>query len=72
MDTVRGQIAGNEVWSEAETWSSEDRAYFLVEAANNYILLGRHQKAKESLKEATQLTGLKYALSGALARCSRS
>ncbi|KID88690.1 F-box domain protein [Metarhizium guizhouense ARSEF 977] len=68
MDTVRDQIAGNEVWSEAESWGREDKAYFLVEAANNYILLGRHEKAKDALKEAAQLTGLKYALSGALGK----
>lgn len=68
MDTVRGQIAGNEVWSEAESWGREDKAYFLVEAANNYILLGRHGKAKDALEEAAQLTGLKYALSGALGK----
>ncbi|TWU79051.1 hypothetical protein ED733_008561 [Metarhizium rileyi] len=68
MDTVRSQIAGDEVWSEPQSWDPEDKAYFLVEAANNYILLGRHEKAREALKEATQTTGLKYALSGALGK----
>lgn len=68
MDAVRGQIAGDEVWSEADSWEPQDKAYFLVEAANNYILLGRHEKAKEALKEATMTTGLKYALSGALGK----
>ena len=68
MDAVRAQVAGNEIWSETETWSREDRAYFLVEAANNYILLGRYDKAQESLKEAVYVTGVQYALSGALGK----
>ncbi|KAG5978796.1 hypothetical protein E4U55_005911 [Claviceps digitariae] len=68
MAAVRAQIAGDEVWSEAEAWSREDRAYFLVEAANNYILLGRHEQAKQALQEAAQATGLLYALSGALGK----
>lgn len=68
MRTVRAQIAGDEVWSEAGAWGREDKAYFLVEAANNYILLGRHEQAKEALREAAQMTGLAYALSGALGK----
>lgn len=68
MEAVRGQIAGDEVWSEGESWDRDDKAYFLVEATNNYILLGQHEKARETLKEATQITGLKYALSGALGK----
>lgn len=68
MRTVRAQIAGDEVWSEAGAWGREDKAYFLVEAANNYILLGCHEQAKEALREAAQMTGLAYALSGALGK----
>ncbi|KAG5995457.1 hypothetical protein E4U54_002854 [Claviceps lovelessii] len=68
MAAVRAQIAGDEVWSEADEWSRDDKAYFLVEAANNYILLGRHEQARQALEEATQLTGLVYALSGALGK----
>ncbi|KAG5969956.1 hypothetical protein E4U58_000872 [Claviceps cyperi] len=65
---VRAQIAGDEVWSEAEAWNRDDKAYFLVESANNYILLGRHEQAKKALQEAAQVTGLQYALSGALGK----
>ncbi|KHN99335.1 TPR domain-containing protein [Metarhizium album ARSEF 1941] len=68
MDTVRVQIAGNEVSSQTESWHPRDKAFFFVEAANNYILLGRHEKAMAALKEATRTTGLKYALSGALGK----
>lgn len=68
MKTVRGQLASDEVWSEAESWSPDDRACFLLEAANTYILLGRHEQAKDALKEAAQVTGLTYALSGALGK----
>ncbi|KND91548.1 Essential for maintenance of the cell wall protein 1 [Tolypocladium ophioglossoides CBS 100239] len=68
MDTLLGRISGEEVWSTAETWSREEKAQFLVEAANNYILLGRYDKAKDALKDAAQLSGLVYALSGALGK----
>ncbi|KAG6046822.1 hypothetical protein E4U39_000994 [Claviceps sp. Clav50 group G5] len=68
MAAVRAQIAGDEVWSEAEAWNRDDRAYFLVESANNYILLGRHEQAKQALQKAAQATGLEYALSGALGK----
>ncbi|GAO17359.1 uncharacterized protein UV8b_00211 [Ustilaginoidea virens] len=68
---LRAQIASRQVWSEVEAWNQHDAAYFLVEAANNYILLGRHEQAREALKEATQVTGFKYALSGALGKRTR-
>ncbi|KAH7322899.1 hypothetical protein B0I35DRAFT_426694 [Stachybotrys elegans] len=68
MDAVRGQVMGDEVWSGSEGSSAADKAKFLVEAANTHILLGRSEKAKETLSEATQTTGLEYALSGALGK----
>ena len=70
MGTVRAQVAGGEVWSEdvSISWSREDKTHFFIEAANNYILLGRQDKAKEALAEATQSSGLVYALSGALGK----
>ncbi|KAF5666348.1 TPR domain-containing protein [Fusarium heterosporum] len=69
IDSVRAQVIGEEVWaSEQETWSREEKVQILVEAANNYILLGRDDKAKEALKEASQTSGLEYALSGALGK----
>ncbi|PTB43497.1 hypothetical protein M441DRAFT_56498 [Trichoderma asperellum CBS 433.97] len=68
IDTVRGNILGNEVWATEETWTRDEKALFLVEAANNYILLGRYDKAKETLSEAAQVTGVAYALSGALGK----
>ena len=72
MDTLLAQITGEEVWSTAtESWSREDKAQFLVEAANNYILLGRYEKAKETLQQAAHASGLTYALSGALGKRTR-
>ncbi|KAM0511110.1 hypothetical protein ACHAPE_010197 [Trichoderma viride] len=68
IDTVRGTIIGSEVWATEETWTRDEKALFLVEAANNYILLGRYDKAKETLSEAAQVTGVAYALSGALGK----
>ncbi|WZH47940.1 TPR domain-containing protein [Fusarium acuminatum] len=69
IDSVRAQVLGEEVWaSENDAWSREEKVQFLVEAANNYILLGRDDKAKEALKEASQTSGLEYALSGALGK----
>lgn len=68
IDAVREKILGNEVWAAEETWTKDEKALFLVEAANNYILLGRYDKAKEALDEAAQATGVAYALSGALGK----
>ncbi|KAL7902638.1 hypothetical protein HDV63DRAFT_362265 [Trichoderma sp. SZMC 28014] len=68
IDAVRGSIIGSEVWATEETWTRDEKALFLVEAANNYILLGRYDKAKETLSEAAQVTGVAYALSGALGK----
>ncbi|KAJ6443166.1 F-box domain protein [Purpureocillium lavendulum] len=68
MDALLGQITGEEVWSTTEAWSREEKAQFLVEAANNYILLGRYEKAKETLRDAAHASGLMYALSGALGK----
>ncbi|PON25877.1 hypothetical protein TGAM01_v205314 [Trichoderma gamsii] len=71
IDAVRGSIIGSEVWATEETWTRDEKALFLVEAANNYILLGRYDKAKETLSEAAKVTGVAYALSGALGKRTR-
>lgn len=71
MDALLGRISGEEIWSTAETWSREEKAQLLLEAANNYILLGRYDKAKDALRDATQASGLAYALSGALGKRTR-
>ncbi|KFA61677.1 hypothetical protein S40285_03467 [Stachybotrys chlorohalonatus IBT 40285] len=68
MEQVRNQIFASEIWAESSHWSKEEQATFLIEAANTYILLGRIDKAKESLRDAAQTTGLQYALSGALGK----
>ncbi|KAL7937371.1 hypothetical protein V8C35DRAFT_179657 [Trichoderma chlorosporum] len=68
IDSLRGKIFSIEVWATEETWTREEKALFLIEAANNYILLGRYDKAKEALDEAAQATGVAYALSGALGK----
>ncbi|KAF4458948.1 TPR repeat-containing [Fusarium albosuccineum] len=69
IDAARSQVLGEEVWaSDDDTWGRDDKAQFLVEAANNYILLGRDDKAREALKEAAQTSGFAYALSGALGK----
>ncbi|KKP01782.1 hypothetical protein THAR02_06121 [Trichoderma harzianum] len=68
IDALRGKILSTEVWATEETWTKEEKALFLIEAANNYILLGRNDKAKEAIDEAAQATGIAYALSGALGK----
>ncbi|UKZ80420.1 hypothetical protein TrVFT333_008179 [Trichoderma virens FT-333] len=68
IDAIRGKLFSTEVWATEETWTREEKALFLIEAANNYILLGRNDKAKEALDEAAQATGVAYALSGALGK----
>ncbi|KAL6699034.1 hypothetical protein J3F84DRAFT_240529 [Trichoderma pleuroticola] len=68
IDALRGKILSTEVWATEETWTREEKALFLIEAANSYILLGRNDKAKEAIDEAAQATGVAYALSGALGK----
>lgn len=70
IDDVRSRILDEDVWSTAEddAWTQHDKAQLLVEIVNNYILLGRDDKAREALKEAAQVSGLVYALSGALGK----
>ncbi|KAM4062118.1 tetratricopeptide repeat domain-containing protein [Hirsutella rhossiliensis] len=71
MDALSGHVCGDQVLSTAEIWTREEKTHFLVEAANNYILLGYHDKAQRTLKEAAQTSGLEYALSGALGKRTR-
>ncbi|PHH60933.1 hypothetical protein CDD81_1044 [Ophiocordyceps australis] len=54
--------------SDYQPWSQQEKAQFLIEAANNYILLGHYEKAKKTLRDAAQVNGLVYALSGALGK----
>lgn len=68
IDAARNEIFSEEVWADDDSWSREDKVQFLVEVANNYILLGRDDKAKQLLREAAQTSGLAYALSGALGK----
>ncbi|PHH92417.1 hypothetical protein CDD83_7486 [Cordyceps sp. RAO-2017] len=71
MDALSTKICGDEVWSTSQGWNTQQRAQFLVEAANNYILLGHHDKALNTLKSAAQTSGVRYALSGALGKRTR-
>ncbi|EQK99750.1 hypothetical protein G6O67_004225 [Ophiocordyceps sinensis] len=71
MAALFGQVCRDDVWSTAEIWSREEKTEFLVEAANNYMLLGNHEKAQRTLREAAQTSGLEYALSGALGKRTR-
>ncbi|CAM1511010.1 Fc.00g085230.m01.CDS01 [Cosmosporella sp. VM-42] len=68
IESARKEIISDEIWAADNSWSRSDKAQFLVEAANNYILLGRDDEARELLKEAAQTSGLLYALSGALGK----
>ncbi|KAF4856783.1 TPR repeat-containing protein [Colletotrichum siamense] len=71
LDVVRKQLLDEDVWATGESaaaWSREEKVQFLLEAANTHIMLGRDDKAREALKEATQLNSFAYALSGALGK----
>jgi tetratricopeptide (TPR) repeat protein len=68
---VRSQLIGEEVWADNNKWNQEHKTEFLVESANYYIMLGRDDIAKQLLKEAAELHGFVYALSGALGKRTR-
>lgn len=68
MDAVKSRVIGDDVWADDSAWSLQDKVQFLLEAANNYILLSRPDKAKELLAEATKTNHFLYALSGALGK----
>ncbi|KAI8171849.1 TPR repeat-containing protein, partial [Colletotrichum sp. SAR 10_75] len=70
LEGVRKQLLDEDVWATGESaaWSREEKVQFLLEAANTHIMLGRDDKAREALKEATQLNSFAYALSGALGK----
>ncbi|KAJ5004043.1 hypothetical protein K4K57_012438, partial [Colletotrichum sp. SAR 10_99] len=71
LDGVRKQLLDEDVWATGESataWSREEKVQFLLETANTHIMLGRDDKAREALKEATQLNSFAYALSGALGK----
>jgi tetratricopeptide (TPR) repeat protein len=72
-DTIQTGLAAveEEVMQGSPAWSAHDKALFLVEKANVCITLGLDAKAKAALKEATELTRFKYALSGALGKRTR-
>ena len=68
MDAVRSRILSDDAWADEGNWSIHDKVQFLIEAANNNILLGRADKAKELVEEATRTNNFLYALSGALGK----
>ncbi|KAF4125421.1 hypothetical protein GMORB2_4261 [Geosmithia morbida] len=72
---VSSQILGDdEVWATSggeDEWSADDKALFLVEAANYYILLGRNDLTRDLLTRAAKMTHLEYALSGAMGKRTR-
>lgn len=70
-EAARKIVMGDEIWAVDETWTTDDKVQFLLEVANNYILLGRSEQAREALAEATRTSGLTYALSGALGKRTR-
>ncbi|KAF4773814.1 TPR repeat-containing protein [Colletotrichum scovillei] len=69
IHTVRKQILDEDVWSTGEeAWSREEKVQFLLEVSNTHIMLGRDDRAREALEEATKLNNFAYALSGALGK----
>ncbi|EGX91508.1 F-box domain protein [Cordyceps militaris CM01] len=68
MGAVRSRVLSDDVWADKSPWNTQDKVQFLIEAANNNILLGRAEKAKELVAEATKMNNFLYALSGALGK----
>ncbi|KAI0481948.1 hypothetical protein GGR56DRAFT_684399 [Xylariaceae sp. FL0804] len=52
-------------------WPPESRVHFRLEEAHCHILLGNDAEARQAVQAATQLSGLAYALSGALGKRTR-
>ncbi|KAI0394174.1 hypothetical protein F5Y17DRAFT_272656 [Xylariaceae sp. FL0594] len=52
-------------------WPQESQMVYRLEEANCHIMLGNEVKAKKALQDATRLSGLIYALSGALGKRTR-
>ncbi|EGY16965.1 TPR repeat-containing protein [Verticillium dahliae VdLs.17] len=79
LGRVRRQLFGDahddDVWAlasaEGVPWARQDKVQFLLEAANAWIMLGRDDKAREALGEATRLNRFEFALSGALGKRTR-
>ncbi|KAG7121479.1 TPR repeat-containing protein C19B12.01 like [Verticillium longisporum] len=79
LGRVRRQLFGDghddDVWAlasaEGVAWARQDKVQFLLEAANAWIMLGRDDKAREALGEATRLNRFEFALSGALGKRTR-
>ncbi|KKA29419.1 hypothetical protein TD95_004612 [Thielaviopsis punctulata] len=59
---VRSCVLGNPAWSRRE------QAELLLEIANSFLMLGVDDKAREALREATEASGLRYKLTGALGK----
>ncbi|KAJ3494671.1 hypothetical protein NLG97_g3930 [Lecanicillium saksenae] len=68
MGAVRIHVLSDDVLADEGDWSQHDKVQFLLEAANNNILLGRSEKAKELVEEAAKMSNFLYALSGALGK----
>jgi tetratricopeptide (TPR) repeat protein len=62
--------AGPAVLQEVEGMKGS-KVQFLLEKANAYIMLGNDIKAKDALRQATEVSGFVYALSGALGKRTR-
>ncbi|KAK0732225.1 hypothetical protein B0H67DRAFT_477973 [Lasiosphaeris hirsuta] len=59
------------LFAEGGRWSQEEKAMWLVEKANVFIMLGQGNEAKEELARAREMSGFVYALSGALGKRTR-
>lgn len=69
METVRKEVLDREIWAEGESsWSKAEKMECALELVNCEIMLGRDDKAREGLKEAVEMSGLEYVLTGALGK----
>lgn len=73
LNQVESDVLGQawEVLGSDSKWDTGAQVRFLVEKANVCIMLGRDVAAREALGRSAELSGLVYALSGALGKRTR-
>jgi tetratricopeptide (TPR) repeat protein len=68
---LKKETLGENVWSTVEACRQEEKLQCLVEIANYNIMLGRDDEARKDLRQAAEMSGFLYALSGALGKRTR-
>ena len=68
MGETSKQVLDQELWSQVQNFSTQDKVQLLLELTNYHIMLGRDDKARDTLNRAVREHAFVYALSGALGK----